>query len=226
MYHCFRFSACFTLAVAGLAAAGLDTYPREATAVVRIDKRTGRLVRTVLTPPSAQRSTSGRADGQIPQIVEQTARNYELDPLLVHAVIQAESGYNPFAVSPKGAQGLMQLMPATARRLGVENSFSIVQNVEGGVRYLRQLLDLFQDETLAVAAYNAGEGAVLRHRGVPPYPETQNYVRTVSTKYASGRMLQPDVKAAKLSAAVPQEPVYRPVERFTDEQGNLYLRTK
>jgi soluble lytic murein transglycosylase-like protein len=96
---------------------------------------------------------------------------------LIHAVIRQESGYDPYAVSHKGAKGLMQLMPATAKRFGVKDVFDPAENVQGGVKYLRQLLDRYDgDRRLALAAYNAGEGAVDRFGGVPPYRETQDYV--------------------------------------------------
>ena len=100
-------------------------------------------------------------------------------PTLLSAVAKQESGYKPDAVSPAGAQGLMQLMPATAHGLGVTNSFDPTQAVDGAARLLRDLLNRFGRTDLALAAYNAGPGAVLRYDGIPPYPETQNYVRSV-----------------------------------------------
>ncbi len=117
--------------------------------------------------------------GQFRDLVEQAARRYGLDPALVDAVVRAESGYDPQATSPAGAAGLMQLMPATARALGVADPYDPAQNVEGGVRYLRGLLDRFGDVALALAAYNAGPGAVVRFGGVPPYRETRAYVERV-----------------------------------------------
>lgn len=114
-------------------------------------------------------------------LVEEAARTYQVDAALLHAVISAESGYNPAAVSRKGAVGLMQLMPETARRYGVENSFDPEQNIRGGAKYLSDLLQLFGNNLeLAVAAYNAGEKAVISHGySIPPYRETLGYVPKV-----------------------------------------------
>jgi len=123
-------------------------------------------------------------------LVRETSRRHRVDPRLVEALIRVESGFDAQAVSPKGAVGLMQLMPATALRYRVTDRFDPAQNVEGGVRYLRDLLALFGgDLQLALAAYNAGEEAVLRHGGrVPPYAESQTYVRRVTALYS--RMLE------------------------------------
>jgi soluble lytic murein transglycosylase-like protein len=119
------------------------------------------------------------------QLIEQAAIRHNVDAKLLHAVIQTESAYNSDAISPKGAVGLMQLMPGTARRFGVMDSNDPVQNVDGGARYLKYLLSLFGTNLpLAVAAYNAGENAVINHNHqIPPYPETVNYVRQVLTLY-------------------------------------------
>jgi soluble lytic murein transglycosylase-like protein len=112
------------------------------------------------------------------------AREYALEPALIHAVISAESGYNALARSPKGAKGLMQLMPATAERYGVDNPLDPKQNIYGGAAYLRYLLTLFgNDMQLALAAYNAGEGAVMQHGRIPPYRETVEYVPKVLSYY-------------------------------------------
>lgn len=113
--------------------------------------------------------------------VDSAARTYGVDPHLVHAVIAVESAYNPMAVSPKGASGLMQLMPETARRYGVRNIFDPQENIQGGVRYLRDLLALFNnDYKLVLAGYNAGENAVIRSGNrIPPYAETLAYVPKV-----------------------------------------------
>ena len=123
--------------------------------------------------PEAVRARYGEEIGE-------TAMRYGLSPALVESVIRVESAFNPRAVSPKGAQGLMQLMPQTASSLGVRDAFDPRQNIEGGVRHLRYLMDRYPGNLpLALAAYNAGEQAVNLHRGIPPYPETQQYVRNV-----------------------------------------------
>jgi soluble lytic murein transglycosylase-like protein len=112
--------------------------------------------------------------------IKSWALHYGVSARLVHAVVATESAYNPAALSPKGARGLMQLMPATARRYGVTDSFDAEQNIRGGVAHLRDLLDAFGGDTrLAVAAYNAGAGAVQKYSGVPPYAETRHYVGSV-----------------------------------------------
>lgn len=114
------------------------------------------------------------------QLIKKAAEKYKIDSALIKAVIKAESNFNHQAVSPKGARGLMQLMPATASSLQVHDSFHPEKNIDGGVRYLRYLLSRFNGNlALALAAYNAGEKAVLKYRGIPPYRETQNYVQRV-----------------------------------------------
>jgi soluble lytic murein transglycosylase-like protein len=119
------------------------------------------------------------------ELIEQVAERHQVDVKLVHAVIQAESAYDASAISTAGAVGLMQLMPDTARRYGVTNRNDPIQNVNGGTRYLKDLLRMFGSRLhLAVAAYNAGENAVIRYNNsIPPYPETQNYVKTVLALY-------------------------------------------
>jgi soluble lytic murein transglycosylase-like protein len=117
-------------------------------------------------------------------IIDEASRAHGVDARLIAAVVRQESSWNPRAVSPVGAQGLMQLMPATARYLGVNNAFDARENVMAGTRYLRTLLETFNgDVSLALAAYNAGPGAVARHRGIPPYRETRNYVAKITKAY-------------------------------------------
>jgi hypothetical protein len=120
------------------------------------------------------------AKGRVAQMVRRLAPEYRLNPNLVLAVIEVESNFNPQAQSPKNAQGLMQLIPATAERFGVRNVWDPEQNVRGGMAYLRWLMRYFDgDLELVLAAYNAGEGAVERHGGIPPYAETEGYVRRI-----------------------------------------------
>jgi soluble lytic murein transglycosylase-like protein len=130
--------------------------------------------------PAPQAGPAPVAPEQIDALVQQNASTWQVDPALVKAVIANESGFNANATSKVGAQGLMQLMPETAASLGVRDPYDPVQNVAGGTRYLRNLLDRFGgDSRLAVAAYNAGPEAVEKYGGVPPYAETQSYVQNV-----------------------------------------------
>lgn len=138
-------------------------------------------------------------DAELLPVIERHSLAHDLDPKLVRAVIQAESGYNQRALSNKGAIGLMQLMPATARYLRVGNPWNAEENVRGGTKYLRQLLDRFAGKVeLAVAAYNAGPGAVERHRGIPPYRETREYVRRVLGLYQGS-----EYQTARVTTATP-----------------------
>ncbi len=113
-------------------------------------------------------------------IIDKAANHYKVDSEMVKAIITVESDYNPFAISTKGAKGLMQLMPITARELGVEDSYNPVQNIYAGVFYFKKLLKQFNDDVrLALAAYHAGSGMVLKYRGVPPFKSTQHYIKKV-----------------------------------------------
>jgi soluble lytic murein transglycosylase-like protein len=191
----------------------------EARAVVRADPASGRLVRRVVAPSLRLDREALRQQAGIDRLVAEAAAKYDVDPLLVHSVIRAESNYNPFAVSPKGAQGLMQLVPNTARRFGVNNSFNVSENIDAGVRYLKQLQDMFGDDRLALAAYNAGEGAVEKyHRQVPPYRETRDYVKRVGDFYRS---------IESPAEAQPDETLkYRPLDAYVDSEGRLHLSTR
>lgn len=126
-------------------------------------------------------------DQLIDGFIVDSSRRYNIDPLLIYAQMSQESSFKRRALSHKGASGLMQLMPATARRLGVTNIYDPKQNIEGGVKYMRMLLDMFgSDVDLALAGYNAGEGAVMKYgRQIPPYNETRDYVRRISARYRS-----------------------------------------
>jgi len=129
----------------------------------------------------------GYSTESLRKMIFNSASNQGVDPALVEAIVTVESAFNPMAVSVKGAMGLMQLMPQTASRYGVADPFDPKQNVSGGVRYLRDLLLRFENLLHVLAAYNAGEKAVLRYQGLPPYPETQDYVRKVLDRYGRGR---------------------------------------
>ena len=143
------------------------------------------------TPDTLDRSANvvvslrlGKKSKPFHPIIVKAASRYEVDPDLIKAVIMAESGYNPQAISSQGAKGLMQLMPKTAEALGVEDTFNPEHNVNGGVKYLKQLLEEFDhDIKLALAAYNAGSSKVRRHRGIPPIKATRYYVKKVFEYY-------------------------------------------
>ena len=130
-------------------------------------------------------------DPQVAKIIQQNAKQHGVDPKLVQAMIRQESGFNPTAVSPKGAMGLMQLMPETAASMGVEDPFDVEQNIKGGIRFLKICLKRFdQNLPLALAAYNAGPGRVVEHQGIPPFKETQTYVKNIVLDYC-GQTVDP-----------------------------------
>jgi soluble lytic murein transglycosylase-like protein len=136
----------------------------------------------------ATRPVYSRRAEQFEALIAASAAQHNVRPDLVRAVIQAESAFNPLARSHKGAMGLMQLMPATAAELGVDDPYDPAQNIQGGVAYLRALLEQYShDEELALAAYNAGPGAVDRYDGVPPYRETRNYIERIRNNAAVSR---------------------------------------
>ncbi len=133
------------------------------------------------------RAATGALRASIDRMIGASAAEFNVDPALVKAIVYNESAFDPGAESGAGARGLMQLMPETAASLGVSDPYDAAQNVRGGTRYLRGLLDRFHDVALAIAAYNAGPAAVERYGGVPPYAETRNYVRGVLTSYRALR---------------------------------------
>jgi soluble lytic murein transglycosylase-like protein len=160
-----------------------------ALAEVKLDVRADGIKVIKGEPPAARaRRLSGRLlavpSEKLSDLLDRWSGEHELDSRLVHAVVQVESGYNPRALSNKGAIGLMQLMPETARELGVGDPWDPEQNVRGGTAYLKQMIDMFSgDLELALAAYNAGPTAVLDHAGIPPYADTRAYVRQVLCLY-------------------------------------------
>ena len=137
-----------------------------------------------LIEATAAQTNIPASKSQILNVVSQISKKYDVDENLVKALIKQESGFNPKAKSKAGAMGLMQLMPSTAKNLGVKDPYNMVQNVEGGVKYLKSMLNKYNGNViLALAAYNAGPGAVDKYSGVPPYKETQNYVRSILANY-------------------------------------------
>jgi soluble lytic murein transglycosylase-like protein len=155
---------------------------REPPAIAVLVPPAPRLAAAPTPPPLPPQAVELRrkAPAEIVHLVDQLAPQYQVEPHLVLAIVQAESNFDTLALSPKNARGLMQLIPDTAARFDVRNAFDPAQNLRGGMAYLRWLLAYFEgDLALAVAAYNAGEGAVERYRGIPPYSETRAYVRRV-----------------------------------------------
>jgi hypothetical protein len=150
----------------------------------------------------------------VDEIIEKYAKYYSLDPFLIRSIIKTESGFNPRAVSPKGARGLMQLMPETAKQLGVKNSFDPEQNIHGGVRHFRSLLDTFENDlVLSLAAYNAGENLVQRLGRVPKIKETQDYIQSVTGLYGKNDLNMHD----------PEDTKHPPAFQFYDDSGTLHL---
>jgi len=239
MRFCFQLGA-VALLLAGPAA--LSAEPKRGSKrtieVPRVDPRSGAEVHTLIVPrqaappkPVVETAPPKPTVPNVQAIVEEAALKFNVHPALIDSVIQVESGYNAHAISPKGAQGLMQLMPETARRFGVVNPFDPRENILGGAQYLKFLQDTFKDDRLAIAAYNAGEGAVAKYNNVPPFPETVNYVAAVGKRYSKAKQSaaakKPEVPAAKPDAQPegPPQPVYSPVRQFFDAEGRLHLTT-
>jgi soluble lytic murein transglycosylase-like protein len=211
------------------ASAGQPSTPVRVSTVVRADEKSGRLVRSVVVMP---RPAAAPAPLDLGAAVDQIAVEHGVEESLVHSVIRAESNYNPYAVSPKGAQGIMQLIPATAKRFGVTDTLDPRENIQGGVKYLKFLLDYYRgDYSKAIAAYNAGEGAVDRYNGVPPYAETRNYVARVAKNLTAERQQRANaatrtpVESGKIPGSgaatetLPQSPT------SVGSDGRIYYRT-
>jgi len=183
-------------------------------AVMRAARSAASEVNTYLDGKAQTHQILNRAFTQedIDAAIEQAATRHNVDPSLVRSVVKVESDFNPNAVSRKGAMGLMQLMPSTARSLKVSNPFDPAQNIDAGVRHLRTLLDNYGGNVqLSLAAYNAGMGAVSRSAGVPHFRETQNYVRRITNLYNGG------------GETIFGSPVHDPVHVQRDARGVLYI---
>ena len=186
-------------------------------AVMRAARSAASEVNTYLDGRAQSHQTLNRAftAQDIDAAIDQAAARHNVDPSLVRSVVKVESNFNPNAVSRKGAMGLMQLMPSTARSLNVSNPFDPQQNVDAGVRHLRRLLDSYGgDVRLSLAAYNAGSGAVARSAGVPHFRETQNYVRRITNLYNGG---------SEPGSFIFGNPVHEPVHVHRDARGVLYI---
>jgi soluble lytic murein transglycosylase-like protein len=169
--------------------------------------------------PASVSPNNASSQKDISAAIEEAAARHNVDPNLVRAVIKVESNFNPNAVSRKGAMGLMQLMPQTARQLNVSNPFDPQQNVDAGVRHLKKLMESYGgDVNLTLAAYNAGAGAVARSAGVPHFAETRNYVKRITQLYNGGLSTGPHFQFSS-SGVGSQEPVR--IQR--DERGVLYI---
>jgi hypothetical protein len=250
MRLCFNLVCAAALASVALWAAGpLDTEiaaPQRITTMIHPDLRTGKLVRSVTVtskPIAAQRvvspaavSTQATAPAAfgLDEAIEQIAAQVSLQPQVIHSVIKVESNYNPLAISPKGAQGLMQLIPATARRFGVSNVFNPAENIQGGSKYLKYLLDLYGGNyALALAAYNAGEAAVARYGGVPPFPETRNYLILVARQLQEAKKAeaakQKTIAAVEIRPEAETKPAAGPnhIQEVVEADGSVrYVSTQ
>jgi len=186
-------------------------------AVMRAARSAASEVNTYLDGRAQSHQILNRAFTQedVDAAIEQAAARHNVDPNLVRSVVKVESNFNPNAVSRKGAMGLMQLMPSTARSLNVSNPFDPAENVEAGVRHLRRLLDSYGGNvSLSLAAYNAGSGAVARSAGVPHFRETQSYVRRITNLYNGG---------SEPGSYVFGSPVHDPVRVERDARGVLHI---
>ena len=252
VYQNITMRSCFqSLAILAVLAGAAAAEPAlTARSIVRGDSRSGRLVRSVVVQPKVvppkvlqpvvvddrktadeKRVAAAPPEGAaIQELIDHAAHKYNVDPNLVHAVVKVESGYNPYAISSAGAEGLMQLVPSTARRFGVSNSFDARQNIDAGVRYLKYLQTLYgSNMRLVLAAYNAGEGAVFKYRGIPRYRETENYVYQVGRRWGElNRNRKPAAPKKNEPAPALTNPNSgpRPVEAVVDADGKIHLRSK
>lgn len=227
-----RFCSILILAMSALAAsaAGPST-PSRVTTVVRADERTGHLVRSVevrraavLTPTPSTSAPAATNGPELVAMINRIAAEEGVEDSLVHSVIRAESNYNPVAVSPKGAQGIMQLIPETAARFGVTDAFNPHDNILAGVKYLKFLLDYYRNDYVrAIAAYNAGEKAVDKYKGIPPFTETRNYVYRVAQNLKAARAQRTTTQNIQ-TASAPAE-TYKHIETSVGSDGRIYYRT-
>lgn len=215
----FALMAVFVLAVIGVAFADIYKFVDENGVVHLTDTPQGEK-----TEVAHSDSAATADDADYFSLVKTTASRYSLDPSLIHAVIKTESNYNRYAVSRKGAMGLMQLMPSTAQELGVKDPFHPGENIEGGTRYLRYLLEAFNwDLTLALAAYNCGPEPVRKYGNVPPIKETREYVRKVLALYRPGSSRG---MPARRKSASPQKTAPSYIYMVKREDGTvLYTNT-
>jgi len=226
-----RFCSILILIMVGAAAvfaASDGRYSSHTTSTVRVDEKTGHLIRSVvpklqaasLAAPGDNSASALEDPAELIATIDRIAAEQGVDNSLVHSVIRAESNYNAHAVSPKGAEGIMQLIPSTAKRFGVTNIFDPKENILGGVKYLKFLLDYYQNDYVrAIAAYNAGEAAVDKYNGVPPFSETRNYVYRVAQNLKTAL-----ANHISVASATPVE-TYRRIETSVGSDGRIYYRT-
>lgn len=207
--------ACLVLAVSLTCAEGTIVKSRRGGAVVFTNTASAPNLSPARRSGNVQNAASRSLEQRrkaIEPVLHKMARRNRLNPALVRAVVEVESGYNVNARSPKGAIGLMQLMPATARQYGVKNPYVAEENLSGGCRYLRALLDRYDDDVnLALAAYNAGPAAVDKYGGIPAYPETREYIRRVRERLEDQREGRNQIAMG------------RPVRMTRDADGSLRL---
>jgi len=208
--------------VPAVLAGSIHRYVDESGRVVFTNLGTDRTASTPASNPLLQavakaRSAAVSREELYAPLIEEAAGRYKVSPDLVKAMIRIESNFNPEAVSNKGCKGLMQLLPDTAKRFGVKDIFDPTQNLEGGVKYVRFLLDYFKNDlSLALAGYNAGENAVTRYKGIPPYRETKDYVKKVTALYQP-----PADELAVEDLTEAERPINRKIYRVVQPDGHV-----